>query len=615
MKAFARSLIMVLIVLFTIGLHDSIGRVQADSVQTPIHLGFEPHDTAIDPKKSVIYMTKFGSKTLYAVNFTTGAVRTLALPSSAERLELYDGKLYVTQHKMSHDWYNFGAQSGAIAEIDTQEFKLSHVMDVNIDPYDIAIDDNGYIYISPGSGQWSHMKVYSLRDKVEIPNLQYTQMRAQSYIYYNSETSKVYSISTDTSPRDVEAFEVKDGMIKNKYDSPYHGDYELEPYAKISSDGLHMYNNSGVVFDLTTFKSGDMHFSFDLGEDYNDYAFSLKDQLTFAASVDGGIDVYKYGTDEYLYSIKQNLHVKKLHFQNGLVAIYEDGNGKEKVEYIRDYGPEALQFLEGIAISHNADGDTNHDNFYHKVKNVPVESMFELMFNQPVKLEDGTKISIKGPDGFVKVHNEVSDGVLMIEPELLKENTTYTLKMKKEAISGYLGMHLPNDIVIEFKTKSTKTGWVQMDGKWYYYSPTTGEKEIGWNEISGTWYYFNNNGEMRTGWEKVNHIWYYLEESGAMKTGWLKSGSAWYYLEESGAMKTGWLKSGSAWYYLEESGAMKTGWLKSGSTWYYLEESGAMKTGWLNIGGTWYYFYSSGEMAHNTRIDGHKIGSDGAWIK
>lgn len=49
-----------------------------------------------------------------------------------------------------------------------------------------------------------------------------------------------------------------------------------------------------------------------------------------------------------------------------------------------------------------------------------------------------------------------------------------------------------------------------------------------------------------------------------------------------------------------------TGW------WYSLNNSWA--TGWTKIYGKWYYFYSTGYMAHDTVIDGFKLGSDGAWV-
>ncbi|AOR23867.1 right-handed parallel beta-helix repeat-containing protein [Clostridium taeniosporum] len=46
--------------------------------------------------------------------------------------------------------------------------------------------------------------------------------------------------------------------------------------------------------------------------------------------------------------------------------------------------------------------------------------------------------------------------------------------------------------------------------------------------------------------------------------------------------------------------------------WYTIDNSWA--TGWMKIHGRWYYFYSNGYMAHDTIIDGFKLGSDGAWI-
>ena len=167
--------------------------------------------------------------------------------------------------------------------------------------------------------------------------------------------------------------------------------------------------------------------------------------------------------------------------------------------------------------------------------------------------------------------------------------------------------------------KAIKSGWNQIDGKWYYYN-SNGTAATGWKQVSGKWYYFDAAGVMQTGWVKYNGKWYYFNSSGVMQTGWLKSGSKWYYFESSGAMVTGWKQISSKWYYFESSGimvtgwrqisgkwyhfassgSMDTGWLKSGSKWYYFESSGAMKTGWLKDGGKWYYLDSSGAMLANT---------------
>lgn len=94
------------------------------------------------------------------------------------------------------------------------------------------------------------------------------------------------------------------------------------------------------------------------------------------------------------------------------------------------------------------------------------------------------------------------------------------------------------------------------------------------------------------------------------KEGWINTNGIWYFYK-NGIMQTGWLNDNGIWYYLNENGSMATGWYKVYSKWYYSNSNGVMQTGWLNDNGTWYYLNSSGEMVTNTIIDGWKIDSNG----
>lgn len=165
----------------------------------------------------------------------------------------------------------------------------------------------------------------------------------------------------------------------------------------------------------------------------------------------------------------------------------------------------------------------------------------------------------------------------------------------------------------EEKPTTQKQGWVQENGKWFYYDQSN-NKQSGWVQVNGTWYYLAQDGEMKTGWLNQGGSWYYLTDSGSMKTGWQKVNGTWYYLNGSGAMQTGWLNQSGTWYYLNSSGSMQTGWLRQSGTWYYLTESGSMKTGWYQISTKWYYSYSSGALAVSTTVDGYTVNANGEWI-
>lgn len=75
-----------------------------------------------------------------------------------------------------------------------------------------------------------------------------------------------------------------------------------------------------------------------------------------------------------------------------------------------------------------------------------------------------------------------------------------------------------------------------------------------------------------------------------------------------------WRKDNQGWWY-SKGNSWIIGWKQIDSKWYYFGQDGYMKTGWLqDRDSKWYYLKNDGSMAHDTIVDGYKIGSDGAWI-
>lgn len=145
-------------------------------------------------------------------------------------------------------------------------------------------------------------------------------------------------------------------------------------------------------------------------------------------------------------------------------------------------------------------------------------------------------------------------------------------------------------------TGKMRTGWLKQDEKWYYLNPS-GALSKGWIQDQGSWYYSDSSGVMQTGWLEMGGKRYYLEPSGKMASGWLRQNEKWYYLDSSGALSKGWIQDQGSWYYSDSNGVMQTGWLSEGGNRYYLKASGVMAEGWRELDGAWYYFDGSGAMA------------------
>ena len=122
--------------------------------------------------------------------------------------------------------------------------------------WDIEVSHDGVVCIGPGSGQWSIAATYDADSGSLLSTVNFVRQR--SYLDFNYQYNKLYSITTDGSPRDITAYEIVDGIFTNVYDSPYHGDYEMSIYINISPDGQYIFNGYGNIFTCASTQDGDM---------------------------------------------------------------------------------------------------------------------------------------------------------------------------------------------------------------------------------------------------------------------------------------------------------------------------------------------------------------------
>lgn len=106
----------------------------------------------------------------------------------------------------------------------------------------------------------------------------------------------------------------------------------------------------------------------------------------------------------------------------------------------------------------------------------------------------------------------------------------------------YIDSFTPGSTCLIWCEGNTNTAYRMMQ---FAKGPAEGDgsdliKRFGWAQNEdGTWVYYNADGELHTGWLQVDGKWYYLNpETGIMHTGFLTVDGKTYYLQADGSMLT-----------------------------------------------------------------------------
>lgn len=288
-------------------------------------------DAIMHPTKPLLYITDKSHKKLYEYNVDTNKyVRQISFGLEPESIDFANNEIYVGLLKKAHDPQVYTKdQAGAIAIIDPGTFEVTEQLDINLDPFDIVIDKEGYIYVTSGSGQHTQIKSYFRKTKQEIDS---TGISHKSYALLNPVLNRIYTITTASFPRDMWAFNINSGKFVEKglsggYDSPYHGDYAMGENFKISPDGKYIFNGAGTIFACGGTAATDMNYVSKLNKKFLDIAFNEGDGL-FYTSIEGKfIYVYDYKTFEGVNSYTLDSNAERLFYRNGeLIAICKDGD-------------------------------------------------------------------------------------------------------------------------------------------------------------------------------------------------------------------------------------------------------------------------------------------------
>lgn len=121
-------------------------------------------DSCWDFGRSALYYSVPAAKQVRKVNLATGGTMgQISFAFAPEKMALSPdgGELYVVLPVMPHSGTWFDNQWGYVAVVNPETMTEIRQIQVQIDPYDVAIPTDGVIIVSGGSGQWTSVDTYS----------------------------------------------------------------------------------------------------------------------------------------------------------------------------------------------------------------------------------------------------------------------------------------------------------------------------------------------------------------------------------------------------------------------------------------------------------------------
>lgn len=149
-------------------------------------------------------------------------------------------------------------QYGYIAKFDMLSRSKEGAFPIEIDPYDLVATDDGHLYVSSGSGQWTYFDAHDTTSWARTGRFSWP-FRQASRLALHPTQLYVYAADTDSSPSDIRRFSVS-GAIVSDWDSIYHGDHRMDGNVYISADGSYLLTRGGDLYTCAPSRESDMRY-------------------------------------------------------------------------------------------------------------------------------------------------------------------------------------------------------------------------------------------------------------------------------------------------------------------------------------------------------------------
>ena len=231
--------------------------VQAQN-DTYIPLALQVTDAVFDTNRGLVYITDKSAKTLSFISLRTGQVEksiSFELFPSSVAIRPQGDRLYVAL--LATLEYTFSENpTGDIAIIDLETQTQVDQFTIDVDPFDIAVSSDGYLYAVSSTRLSEPIISYALDD----PSMPVDRERGyeNSILRLHPDESRLYAATTRIGPSDVEQFTLSQGRFIERWDSPYHGDHRFDGNIFIHPDGEYLLSKGGDIFGLSDVQDDDL---------------------------------------------------------------------------------------------------------------------------------------------------------------------------------------------------------------------------------------------------------------------------------------------------------------------------------------------------------------------
>lgn len=283
--------------------------------------------------------------------------------------------------------------------------------------------------------------------------------------------------------------------------------------------------------------------------------------------------------------------------------------------------------VDGEPVTNTADGS-----YFYKIgaDYFCINKAGELLTG-PVTISDEVTVTPTEPDAEAET---LSSGTYYFEGNGSEPGQDQLGKMLKDcwALDGETRTwyFLAEDGIAEALSDAGKTGWQQIDGKWYDLNKDgTWTEKTGWQQVDTekkTWCYLAKDGSVDTTQnglqETADQVWLNAEDGiAALAQGWQQvADNKWYYLKDGvrDTAKTGLQEINGKTYGLNNDGTVLSGLAKVGDQMYCFSEVGVLQeytNEWKNIAGKLYYFNADHQVTTQNTTGWQKIDGSQYWLE